>query len=88
MTDLFRTALSAMACRPDELKIFLKTLPFEGHAALGQTPSHGRVNSLSGGRDFRIAKGAAQPLKEIAVAASVIIVTAALGFWAIMAAAG
>ncbi len=77
-----------MACRPDELKIFLKTLPFEGHAALGDAPRHRRVNSLGGGCDFRFAEGAAQPPKESVVAASVIIVTAALGFWAIMAAAG
>jgi len=76
-----------MVCRPDDLKIFLKSLPSEGRSLLRNAPPLERVHSASGASIVRFA--AAPPSRtEIAVAASVMTVTAALGFWAIMAAAG
>jgi hypothetical protein len=87
MTAFPRTALSAIGSRPDDLKTFLKTLRVEGRARLRSAQPR-PLNAISGGRGSRFAAAAFQPsAKEIVVAASVMIVTAALTLWAIVAAA-
>jgi hypothetical protein len=81
MTDLPRTAFSAIARRPDDLKIFLQSMPSQRSARVGQG------DELAGASDYRIAEGAVTSVKEILVGAGVMAITAAIGFYAIMAAA-
>ncbi len=81
------SALSAIERRPGELRSFLKTLPLANRArpALPLGP----VSAPRIGLDFRFVNVAMQPtLAEILVAAGVMLVTAALALWIIVAAAG
>jgi len=74
-----------MSCRPHDLKIFLETLPSEGQPPYSGAPRGRRAKWANSEGHFLFAEGTAQPLKEILVGASVMAVTAALGFWVIMA---
>jgi hypothetical protein len=67
-------ALSALAGRPDELRIFLKSLS-------GATAHEGTVSPLR-------SQSAGRTRMEILVAAGVMFATAAIVFWGILAAAG
>ncbi len=86
MIALSRTALSAIGYRPDEVRTFLKTFPLEHRAQVRPAPPRGPANAAPRGRN---SAAAFQPtVKECLVAASVMLATAALGLWLIVAAAG
>jgi hypothetical protein len=81
--------LSAVGYRPEELMTFLKTLPREHQARVCPALPLGEINARKRGLDFRLVGIFLRPtVKEILVAAGVMIATAALGLWAIVAAAG
>ena len=74
---------------PGELISFLKSLPQEDQARVCPALPLGPVNALRDGLDLKVTSLAFEPtLRELLVTAGVMIFTAALSFFGIMAAAG
>ncbi len=79
----------AVGYEPDELVDFLTTLPLRDQARVCPALPLGPVNALGSGLHFRFVSLAFQPtLKELLVAGSVMIATATISLFGIMAAAG
>jgi hypothetical protein len=73
----------------DELISFLKTLPRRDQARVCPALPLGLVNDLGTGLNFRIVTVALRPtIKELLVASAVMIATAVLSFFCVMAAVG
>ncbi len=81
--------IDAVGYAPGELILFLKTLPREDQSRVCPSLPLGPVNALRSGLDLRVRSLAFQPtLRELLVAGGVMMLTAAVLFLGIMAAAG